>query len=1084
MGDDELDFEITKETVADAWANMGQGKWGVLQFAPTYNGIPEDFDADKVLIYTGQSASSGQTGPVVRRTGRARTIPTSYTDPETGSGYTTYDGYVLADMGQEYTGDQMREYRSYLMRPVVSVKSVLDAIADPDNNGGYEVVLHPSFFNSGNTYYEKAWVTLPLLTSLDYTATVQDSGYTASLGSAVSGTSASPKEYYEDRVVNITGASLDNYRSMRVKTKVSLEALMSSGPGTTLYPSAYAPSYGSNYECSIFLQLVAYDRFGTAIAGSELVNCTSAYGTRRVAETVGRSTRYQIYTYTPVPSDYAGFTFFGDSYRNFGGGFQYQNSKYVWTSDGGSSEIEMSVSNVPMGCTVKLLVTKVWNCSSSYNTDRWDTLWKRDYNSSNNQAYYTPYYMTGFKVSLLDYEVSFQTDEAIRSGAKFTKKSVLTTDYSPADFLLSYAKLFGLYFLKDPYRKKVTVMPRSEFFKRSEIVDVQDLIDRSNTSEMTPVSFETKWYEWALKVEGEYAKDFEKTYGHSYGAKRINTGLGFNNQTTKVLDNNIFKSGVQVLERDAMYCCPSDDPQAVPWRFNAYTYNLYHGSENTYEVSMPACSTIDLYSGLGDYKYYDIWDKLQCHTTDNKPADGQNILLFFDGFKPLTVQGHSAGYCLTDDNAVMNILNESTPCWLSSYVDQDDSGNTITIPITEAPHYSRYIVNDVGYVQRSWDFGYPDTYFIPGVADTPYTALYDLYWRDYIGDLYNANTRILKTKMRIVGKPDVEWLRRFYWFDNAVWRLQEIKDWNVGKEGLTDVVFVKVMDPANYTDRGSQTGQVITLTPSMLNIPASGATVTLGIAVSDGGSWYLQYDSGFMTPDVTAGTGSTTVTIVFDASQTQSFMELPVTVVGDSGGTAVANFVQEAYTASINWQGGDMPASGGTGTFTVVSQFDWQIVNQYTGIITNVTPSAGTATTGTTIQATWGANTNSGYRDAYLNLYTVDNSGMTRSTTVRQKGITEVYLSHTSKYLDSNAQSFQVWATVYGNPVQISVADPYHFITANWDAQNSTLYVSIAQNTTGSDRNALIDFEDAVTGVRASGNSQLYIVQYAEPDEE
>jgi len=41
-------------------------------------------------------------------------------------------------------------------------------------------------------------------------------------------------------------------------------------------------------------------------------------------------------------------------------------------------------------------------------------------------------------------------------------------------------------------------------------------------------------------------------------------------------------------------------------------------------------------------------------------------------------------------------------------------------------------------------------------------------------------------------------LRRFYWFDNAIWRLNTITDWNISSYAPTKCEFVKVMDVNNY----------------------------------------------------------------------------------------------------------------------------------------------------------------------------------------------------------------------------------------------------------------------------------------------
>lgn len=46
----------------------------------------------------------------------------------------------------------------------------------------------------------------------------------------------------------------------------------------------------------------------------------------------------------------------------------------------------------------------------------------------------------------------------------FDKNTVLKTDKTPADFLLDYTKLFGLYFIKDRYDKSIFICTRNTFF--------------------------------------------------------------------------------------------------------------------------------------------------------------------------------------------------------------------------------------------------------------------------------------------------------------------------------------------------------------------------------------------------------------------------------------------------------------------------------------------------------------------------------------------------------------------------------------------------------------------------------------------
>lgn len=65
-------------------------------------------------------------------------------------------------------------------------------------------------------------------------------------------------------------------------------------------------------------------------------------------------------------------------------------------------------------------------------------------------------------------------------------------------------------------------------------------------------------------------------------------------------------------------------------------------------------------------------------------------------------------------------------------------------------------------------------------------------------DLYDVNNRKLTCSVRFPERPNGMMLRRFYWFDNAIWRLNTITDWNISNYAATKCEFVKVMDTDNY----------------------------------------------------------------------------------------------------------------------------------------------------------------------------------------------------------------------------------------------------------------------------------------------
>lgn len=60
-------------------------------------------------------------------------------------------------------------------------------------------------------------------------------------------------------------------------------------------------------------------------------------------------------------------------------------------------------------------------------------------------------------------------ESSVGSNTIINKKTLLKTEYTPADYLLSYSKLFGLYFIKDVKEKKITILSRGSFFKNKTI---------------------------------------------------------------------------------------------------------------------------------------------------------------------------------------------------------------------------------------------------------------------------------------------------------------------------------------------------------------------------------------------------------------------------------------------------------------------------------------------------------------------------------------------------------------------------------------------------------------------------------------
>lgn len=170
FGDNQYDAEHFKfrlengllpRHIMDAWdvmagadpATKEQPYWNILNFAPAYNGLPEDFDADKMIV----RAKVFDNIPM-----RTTVDGVVYDEPMTG-----VNSYLVKMTGK-HTEWEMKDLRCYLQRPVVSIKAIMEAIARPENNGGYTVEISDELEDSDySRYYGYGWVTLPLISTQD-----------------------------------------------------------------------------------------------------------------------------------------------------------------------------------------------------------------------------------------------------------------------------------------------------------------------------------------------------------------------------------------------------------------------------------------------------------------------------------------------------------------------------------------------------------------------------------------------------------------------------------------------------------------------------------------------------------------------------------------------------------------------------------------------------------------------------------------------------------------------------------------------------------------------------------------------------
>lgn len=721
MEGEKLDFRIYKTAVTQAWAELASGKaydkasrWQIINFAPAYNGIPsDDFDADKALCDPALTV-----------------YPPSYLDDD-GEEWVASN---FVEMSREYNEWQVKDLRSYMQRPVMRMRSVIEACCDPAQNGGYTVTLDPTFFNNDNPYYEKVWFSLPILRTLELLAMNGDDEVTYGGGFS----------------------SAYNSVTMRLRNNTNIEGATANITINVIQSISSTP----NRDLIDGEEIIIGHKDGSMVIPAEI-------------------------TYTLRALDINGNVIFTTTGTNA--------CRYQWAQAKGiGSGCELSISNMTNVAAIEL-VAELGNYGSGLAV----------YDKSSNVVasdYYLSFLPSG------ENTINYASSELARSGSLITQDALLRTKNTPADYLLSYCKTFGLHFLYDKANKAISIVTRNTLYGVGQTVDINAKIDRSQPITITPYVLDSKWYDFAhTNEEGDFAKYYKTIYGTQYGAQVVNTGFDFNAEHKEVLSSVLFQGACQVSERSKYYNIISHpnskevleasdetlyDAEAeliyVLGGRRYYPSILLDASHrgqyvdkegNTQEkiiATVPSIAEIEYYDPT--YKSYDSYSKVQFHNNEDAPIELRDVLMLYDGMA-------DANVTVTDDTAKMLSDNEGTPCWI------------LTVPTTPI-QIARFVrFNE----SHSLDLGTPREIDIPNASYPSSGTIYARGWQAYIADRYDVDTKVVRCFVDLRGvQVNENLLRNFYVFDNALWVLNKITNYTMTSYTTTECEFVKVKDKNNY----------------------------------------------------------------------------------------------------------------------------------------------------------------------------------------------------------------------------------------------------------------------------------------------
>lgn len=377
---------------------------------------------------------------------------------------------------------------------------------------------------------------------------------------------------------------------------------------------------------------------------------------------------------------------------------------------------------------------------------------------------------------------------------------MLSSTLSPAEYLISFAKVFGLVFYLDK-DNTITILPRKEFFLNEQI-DLSSRVNSQSISIKTLLA-DTRYYQFGSNAIGEWAKAYKEDFERDYGIQKVNTGNEYNNETTIVTEGIQYKDAADVQERSLLYVSEFND------RDGSYQEILRLPKYERVFIQQWSNDTMTeedvAYNGIGSWFYNNLYfplsdwlPKVQMHE-GNKAVDGANILMIFNGnlHTPEFRSWARLQYRLSDDTTDMLSLNDGVPCW--------NLTNNKSIKLSSLPSFRRCrteLIPNSGdeTIIATYEWGEPLARGVNGssMAEGKVT-IYDRFWKEYQRDRYDADTFIMQCKVNLSGLQVGQGLmRKFFYYQGAIFVLNKITNHSLTTWDDTECEFIKVQDINNY----------------------------------------------------------------------------------------------------------------------------------------------------------------------------------------------------------------------------------------------------------------------------------------------
>ena len=830
----DLDFDITKETVNTAWQRLknpnktGTNKWDTINFAPMYNGLPEDIDAGKALINISGSS-----------------VFTASTMTSDGNTYETYQDNMLAlsSFSDEHTEWEIGDLRSYCQRPVLNVKKFFEAVQTTAYEKGFILNLDEGFFNSLNPYYSKTWLTMPMLTQLETDGQTWTGRCSSTYTEDVKPKTEATANVIFTGQLNGTEVSLPDVNgksNLNIKFSLSADVDYS---GSELYTgflmhnynstqtgNTFDDSYNQNNNSGIVIQFIVKD-----VDNDSIIAASPTYTLSSLID--GQLKKY--------PS-YVGY---GSNQESIAGTFKNNSGRWEFTGLGGNTEFDAVVEDIPRvnNMSVSMVVysyaTKLWR-----DNEYWlDTLRKGEE-------------IKTLRGHVNDGDLIFTSFGKTGSNAHITARMMFSNMGSVADYMIGFSKMFGLKWLQEG--KTINLMTRNRYYTKT-INDYSDDSDRSNIK-TEPLTHNKRYYDLKNDADETYfTEKYKRDWGAEYGRQRVDTGYKFDSDVEEFFKDLAYKGGVYGKMKSNYYrhikgknWNGMSNREWIPSPIlDKITYSLVKNGNDPDD-------TKDIEVGMDVIKYinysptarYDCNDRMCFADSSDGAVDGDSVLLFYNGYKEQKdANGFPIDYMLTDDLEAMFALNGDNATWLITSTEFDTTGKRIAYKYDALPDFGRYYTDGTNSIVLSLDMGEPKELYCD-LASNPNSTIYSRFWKRYLIDQMNVDARKINVPLLYRAGMDAQTLRDFIKIDNQVYMLNSA-DYNVGTTGLTDSELIKINDVYNYTQ--GQTliypEAILTVSPTSANVTFEGGLLRFDVVFSNLTDIYVKTDSpwlsGYMNGD-------------------------------------------------------------------------------------------------------------------------------------------------------------------------------------------------------------------------------------------